>query len=200
MKFKKAYIKETAEWLNKTSNNEYLARHPDLENFNMPKYFYFRIYPDKAQIHWAIIKKNETFVTIYFINNMGRIFDKLEFKNIKIARRRLRKNGFDFSTNRYCPFLPSEPLYINLCTGKKTAPYSKGNLWQSVQRNHKHLQKIEKTIIKQKIELYEHCIGISKLKIKKHRKQSAKETKKFKTGCLILAIIYICIVIYSFLT
>ena len=104
----------------------------------MPKTFYFRYLPDRIQKHWAIIKPAQGFVNVYFINKSGRAFDKLEFKNIKIARRRLRKCGFDFSTNRYCPETPWKPIYIQLSSGRKSAPYSKGNLLQSVQRDGKH--------------------------------------------------------------
>ena len=135
------------------SNQNYLSCHPELEKFDMPKTFYFRYLPDRQQMHWAIIVPlNNTYhspATVYFINYGGRVFDKLEFKSVKIARRRLRRNGFDFSTNRYCPFTPPEPIYIRLSEGKKSAPYSKGNLWQSVQRNRKHLRKLEKTYCKQ---------------------------------------------------
>lgn len=135
------------------SNQNYLSRHPELEKFDMPKTFYFRYLPDRQQMHWAIIvplnNTSHSPATVYFINNGGRVFDKLEFKSIKIARRRLRRNGFDFSTNRYCPFTPPEPIYIRLSEGKKSAPYSKGNLWQSVQRNRKHIRKLEKAYCKQ---------------------------------------------------
>ena len=110
------------------SNKNYLSRHPELETFDMPKTFYFRYLPDRHQMHWAIIvplkDTYHTPATVYFINNCGRVFDKLEFKSVKIARRRLRRNGFDFSTNRYCPFTPPEPIYIKLSEGKKSAPYS----------------------------------------------------------------------------
>ena len=141
------------------SNQNYLSRHPELEKFDMPKTFYFRYFPDRQQMHWAIIVPlNNTYhspVTVYFINNWGRVFDKLEFKSVKIARRRLRRNGFDFSTNRYCPFTPPEPIYIKLSEGKKSAPYSKGNLWQSVQRNRKHIRKLEKAYCKQQRNWFE---------------------------------------------
>ncbi len=150
----KKFIKGMIEYKKelKGSNHEYLSRHPELEKFDMPKTFYFRYLPDRRVIHWAIIKgvnkvvnvraNNE--VVIYFINNWGRVFDKIECKNIKIARRRLRRNGFDFSTNKYCPYTPPEPIYIKLSEGRKSAPYSKGNLWQSVQRtkNHNNVMRI----------------------------------------------------------
>ena len=85
---------------------------------------------------------------VYFINNIGRVFDKLEFKSVKIARRRLRKCGFDYSTNRYCKETPREPLYIQLSKGKKSAPYSRGNLFQSVQRERKNPCKYKKSYYK----------------------------------------------------
>lgn len=155
MKYKKSYIKKVADWYNNDSNDDYLARHPELETIEMPETFYFKIHPHSNQIHWAIIKQVDNIVNIYFINNWGRVFDKLEFKNVKIARRRLRQNGFDFSTNRYCPFTPPKPVYIQLSWGKKSAPYSKGNHWKSIQRNTKHINKLENGFIKAVIEGYE---------------------------------------------
>ena len=128
-------------WIFCKDNHEYLSRHPEIERFDMPKTFYFRYLPDRLKIHWAIIVPKcggyRPPVYVYFINDWGRVFDKLEFKNVKIARRRLRRNGFDFSTNKYCPYMPPEPIYIKLSEGKKSAPYSKGNLFQSVQRDRK---------------------------------------------------------------
>ena len=126
-------------WIFSENNHKYLSRHPEIERFNMPKTFYFRFLPDRLKIHWAIIVPNDSGyrprVTVYFINDWGRAFDKLEFKNAIIARRRLRKCGFDYSTNKYCKYSPLEPIYIQLSEGKKSAPYSKGNLFQSVQRD-----------------------------------------------------------------
>lgn len=133
----------------KKSNSAYLSRHPEFKRIEFPKTFYFRYLPDRRAIHWAIIKKineadnNDKRVNIYFINDWGRVFDKLEFKNIKIARRRLRKNGFDFSTNRYCPYIPPKPVYINLSSGKNSAPYSKGNLWTKVYRGKQNNKKAQ---------------------------------------------------------
>ena len=172
----KQFRKSLADWYNSRkhwsqckTNQEYLARHPELEYFDMPKTFYFRYLPDRPTIHWAIIVPKDNGyrarVTVYFINSYGRVFDKLEFKHAKIARRRLRKCGFDFSTNRYCPFTPMKPIYIQLSEGKKTAPYSKGNLFQSVQRDKKHIDKLEKAIIKQIAESYKlHLNWISRAK------------------------------------
>lgn len=158
MKYDKKYLEKINEWYKSHSNHDFLSRHPEIERFDMPKTFYFRYLPDRRQIHWAIIVPiSDGYrppVVVYFINDWGRVFDKLEFKYEKIARRRLRKNGFDFSTNRYCPFTPQEPIYIQLSCGKKSAPYSKGNLWQSVQRSQKHINKIENTCIKQKVERF----------------------------------------------
>ncbi len=149
-----------------TNNNDYLSRHPEIERFYMPKTFYFRYLPDRLIIHWAIIKQCDNCVNVYFINNYGRVFDKLEFKNIKIARRRLRKCGFDFSTNRFCPSIPREPIYIQLCCGKKSAPYSIGNLFQKVQRDGKHPDKYAKSYYKG---------------IKTFQKNNYKWTKKYKS-------------------
>lgn len=167
------------------SNQNYLSRHPELEKFDMPKTFYFRYFPDRQQMHWAIIVPlNNTYhspVTVYFINNWGRVFDKLEFKSVKIARRRLRRNGFDFSTNRYCLFTPPEPIYIKLSEGKKSAPYSKGNLWQSVQRNKKHIDKTEKGYIKRRINHYEYSRNLFNIISESH--DVIKKTQEKPSGC-----------------
>ena len=132
-------------------HNNYLLKHPEYKCFDFPKTFYFKYCPDRFEIHWAIIKEIDDKFKIYFINNGGRVFDELEFKKKKIAQRQLRKNGFDFSTNRFCPFIPPEPIYIKLSKGKKSAPYSKGNLWNKVQRNKKNFDKLENTYLKQVI-------------------------------------------------
>ena len=131
-----------------TNNNDYLSRHPEIERFDMPKTFYFRYLPDRLAIHWAIIKPADGYVNVFFINNIGRVFDKLEFKNVKIARRRLRKCGFDYSTNKYCKETPREPIYIQLSEGKKSAPYSKGNLFKSVQRDRSSQDKSKESYYK----------------------------------------------------
>ncbi len=111
MKYDKKYLEKISKWQKRESNTCYLSRHPEMERFDMPKTFYFRYLPEYKQIHWAIIKSAQSCTTIYFIYNYGKIFDKIEVKNIKIARRLLRRNGFEFSTNRYCPFTPREPIY-----------------------------------------------------------------------------------------
>ena len=136
-----------------TNNHDYLSRHLEIERFYMPKTFYFRYLPDRMAIHWAIIKPADGFVNVYFINNFGRVFDKLEFKSVKIARRRLRKCGFDFSTNKYCSKTPREPIYIQLSEGRKSAPYSKGNLFQSVQRDGNDPGKYKKSYEKGRLTL-----------------------------------------------
>lgn len=155
MKYSKKYLKKVAQWYKADSNEKYLARHTELESFDFPEHFYFRYLPERQETHWAIIKPFEDKVKIYFINNWGRVFDELEFKKKKIAQRQLRKNGFDFSTNVYCPFTPPEPIYIKLSHGKKTAPYSKGNLWQSVKRDSNKKKKAQKIIFKQKTRHFE---------------------------------------------
>ena len=134
MKYTKKFIKKINHWHKSQTNDEYLSRHPELETFEFPKCFYFRYISARRTLHWAIIKEYTNTTKVYFINDKGRVFDELEFKSKKIAQRQLRKNGFDFSTNRYCPFIPIEPIYVKLSEGKKSAPYSKGNLWQSVKR------------------------------------------------------------------
>ena len=158
MKYSKKYLKKIAQWYKADSNEKYLARHTELVGFDFPKHFYFRYLPEQRQMHWAIIKPFEDKVKIYFINDWGRVFDELEYKKKKIAQRRLRRNGFDFSTNVYCPFTPPEPIYIKLSHGKKTAPYSKGNLWQSVKRDSKQKKKAQKIIFKRKVRHFERII------------------------------------------
>ena len=155
MKYDKNYLKKINSWYRFQTNDSFLSRHPELESFDMPKTFYFRYLPDSCCIHWAIIKNMRNRVVIYFINHNGRVFDKLEFESEKLARRGLRRCGFDFSTNRYCPFIPQEPIYIKCFCGKKSAPYSKGKLWCSVQRNKKHFDKLENTCIKKYVKSYE---------------------------------------------
>ena len=160
MKYPKNYVRYIADCLGHHSNDEYLSRHPEIERFNanMPEDFYFRYYPDARRMHWAIIVKagtEDSSVFIYFIDRGGRVFDILKFSKKKIAQRRLRKNGFEYTKNRFCPFTPAEPIYIKLGEGKKSAPYSKGKLWESVSRNKKHIDKIVNTYIKQEIEYYE---------------------------------------------
>ena len=140
----------------------------------MPKTFYFRYLPERSEMHWAIIKTEATCAKIYFIESWGRVFDILQLKNEKIARRRLRRNGFYFSTNKYCPFTPREPLYIKLSHGKKSAPYSKGNLWQSVKRDEKHFKKIETRYLDLIVSHYERWQNF----IKDFYKQETKQTKQ----------------------
>ena len=158
MKYPKNYVKYIADCLRCAPNDEYLSRHPEIEQFAMPEDFYFRYYPDAREIHWAIIVKAETedsSVFIYFINDWGRVFDILKFKKKKIAQRRLRRNGFEFTKNRFCPFTPPEPIYILPSSGKKSAPYSKGKLWESVPRSKKHFDKLETAFIKEEIQNYQ---------------------------------------------
>ena len=125
----------------------YRQDHPYFKCFDFPGYFYFKIYNDRLVIHWAVIRKEENW-SVYFISMRGRAFDKLEFKTKKQAQRALRRNKFYFSTNKYCPYKPISPIYINLGEGEKSAPYSKGNLWQKVQRNSKQSEKFQKTYAK----------------------------------------------------
>ena len=178
MKYDKKYLKKINEWYNLFNNDPYLSRHPELESFDMPKTFYFRYLPERSEMHWAIIKKEATCAKIYFIESWGRVFDILEFKNEKIARRRLRRNGFYFSTNKYCPFTPNEPIYIKLSQGNKSAPYSKGTLWQSVKRDEKHFNKIEKSYFNLIISHYERCQEIFKEYNRPKRKQTKQQIIK----------------------
>ncbi len=168
MKYGNDYPEETNNTYTPLLNSDYLSKHPEIESFNMPKNFYFRYLPDRIQIHWAVIKQEGERVFVYFINKYGRAFDKLEFNNIKIARRRLRKCGFDFSTNRHCYKSPWEPIYIQLSNGRKSAPYSKGNLLQSVQRDGKHPYKCR--------EAYEKAFINSIMSLGKRRKRRNLKT------------------------
>ena len=110
------------------SMSVYRAKHPQFRQFDFPEHFYFKVYNDRLVIHWAVLLKEENW-SIYFINMRGRAFDRLEFKTKKQAQRALRRNKFSFSTNKCCPYKPISPIYINIGEGKKSAPYSKGKLW-----------------------------------------------------------------------
>lgn len=173
---------------NNVNNHNYLSRHPEIEHFYMPKTYYFRYLPERMEIHWAIIVPlNDTYhspATIYFINNFGRVFDKLEFKSVKIARRRLRKCGFDYSTNRYCEETPREPIYIQLSEGRKSAPYSKGNLFQSVQRDGKNPDKYKKSYDKAWRSWHKMCENKGKKK-KKWKRHITKYTQNTQNKMLV---------------
>lgn len=179
---KNKILRKIANWHKLTPNDKYLSRHTEIERFNFPKTFYFKYCPCSLELHWAIIKEVDNKFKIYFINNWGRVFDELEFKKKKIAQRQLRKNGFDFSTNRFCPFIPPEPIYIKLSKGKKSAPYSKGNLWKKVQRNKKHFDKLEKNYLK-------NIIKLRKIKLKKQEYKLLTISKK-QNNCIKKEIIH----------
>ena len=198
MNITKRKIKDICLYIPHLDNKKFLSRHPELEHFDFPKTFYFKYCPDRLEIHWAIIKEIDNKVKIYFINNWGRVFDELEFKKKKIAQRQLRKNGFDFSTNRFCPFLPPEPIYIKLSKGKKSAPYSKGNLWKKVQRNKKDFDKLEKIYVNylfcgyyQRKEDRTTIIQEQPIVTKNKDKQKEKIKKLFNAFCSFLLIILI---------
>ena len=127
----------------------YRQDHPYFKCFDFPGYFYFKIYNDRLVIHWAVIRKEENW-SVYFISMRGRAFDKLEFKTKKQAQRALRRNKFYFSTNKYCPYKPISPIYINLGEGKKSAPYSKGNLWDFGKKAQGNIKKISNKHIEYK--------------------------------------------------
>lgn len=173
MKYSKKYVYQVAQWYLRDSNESYLKNHPKYEKFEFPQYYYFRYVPSRLTIHWAIIKEYENITKVYFINDRGRAFDELEFKSKKIAQRQLRKNGFYFSTNRYCPFRPIEPIFVKLSVGKKTAPYSKGNLWKSIPRTLHYDRKIEENVFKKYVEHYERTLQWQT--IEKHREQLIEE-------------------------
>ena len=136
-----------AEWLKEVRNDteynryrtEFLQKYFNIDRFEFPKYFYFKVLNDRCHIHWAIIKEENNKAIIYFINYRGIIFDKLEYKKVKKAQRELRKNKFAFCTNQKCPYLPISPVYLKLGQGKKSAPYSKGNLWNFKERCINHI-------------------------------------------------------------
>lgn len=173
MKYSKKYVYQVAQWYLRDSNENYLKDHPKYEKFKFPQYYYFRYVPSRLTIHWAIIKEYENITKVYFINDRGRAFDELEFKSKKIAQRQLRKNGFYFSTNRYCPFRPIEPIFVKLSVGKKTAPYSKGNLWKSIPRTPHYDKKIKEAVFKKYIEHYERTIQLQM--IEEHCEQLIEE-------------------------
>lgn len=128
---------EEAKWLESFRYNGtaiadrewFLNKYDVVRRFPFPEYFYFKVLNDRCHIHWAIIKEEDNKAVIYFINYRGIVFDKLEYKKVRKAQRELRKNKFVFCTNQKCPYLPLSPVYLRLGQGKKSAPYSKGNLW-----------------------------------------------------------------------
>lgn len=97
--------------------------------FEMPKSFWFKVLNDRCEIHWAVIKNENQKYNIYFINVFGQVFDIIELSNVRIAKRLLRKNKFISSNNRKVPYMPIQPCFLYPEKGKKSAPYSKGNLW-----------------------------------------------------------------------
>ena len=124
----------------------YRRDHPQFRCFDFPEHFYFKIYNDRLVIHWAVIFPHlrGEYWNVYFINMRGRVFDMLVFKTKKQAQRALRKNKFSFSTNKYCPYKPISPVYINMGEGKKSAPYSKGNLWNPIQKTQRLTKPVKK--------------------------------------------------------
>ena len=137
MKFKK---NKQLKWLRKKDisvirgNYEYRKKHPEFLQFKMPKSFYFKILYDRCTINWAIIQNDNNKFIIYFIDENGRAFDKLEYKNKKVAQRLLRKNKFISSNNQKCPYMPIEPIYVKLNTIGK---YSNGKVWIPQERYRK---------------------------------------------------------------
>lgn len=144
---------EEAKWLKSfkcdsaaIANREwFLSKYDIVKRFPFPKYFYFKVLNDRCHIHWAIIQEENNKAIIYFINYRGIVFDKLEYQKVRKAQRELRKNKFAFCTNQKCPYLPLSPVYMRLGQGKKSAPYSKGNLWQSGRQNKKYTDKLQNT-------------------------------------------------------
>jgi hypothetical protein len=112
----------------------FLNKYDIIKRFPFPEYYYFKVLNDRCHIHWAIIKEEDNKAVIYFINYRGIVFDKLEYKKVRKAQRELRKNKFIFCTNQKSPYLPLSPVYLRLGEGRKSAPYSKGNLWNFKQK------------------------------------------------------------------
>ena len=46
------------------------------------------------QHNWATISKSKNFVTIYFVNDHGRLFDRLDYDNYSEAKQKLFQNRF----------------------------------------------------------------------------------------------------------
>lgn len=114
----------------KRENQAYRDRHPEFKRLEFPDEFFFRVLPDRQALHWAIIVKEEKY-SIYFIDVNGQAFDKLEFRTYDYAVERLEKNFFQSNKKCVCPYEPVKPVFVDLRHGKKSAPYSKGNLWNS---------------------------------------------------------------------
>ena len=47
------------------------------------------------QHNWATISKSKNFVTIYFVNDHGRLFDRLDYDNYSEAKQKLFQNRFN---------------------------------------------------------------------------------------------------------
>lgn len=84
------------------------------------------------QHNWALIESNDINdkVTVFFIQDASKIFDKIEFKKIEEAELALRKNGFKLYLNEnenYSDFIvpPKKPY------GESPRPiYSSGQYWK----------------------------------------------------------------------
>ena len=116
-------------------NAKYREKHSEFEQFDMPEEFWYKVYYEYQVINWAVIKQaQDDKITVYFINVNGRAFDKLVFDNENVAKIMLKLNGFVSNNKKHSPYLPVLPIFVSLCKGKKTAPYSKGNLWKTFNR------------------------------------------------------------------
>ena len=47
------------------------------------------------QHNWATILKSKNFVTIYFVNDHGRLFDRIDYDNYSEAKHKLFQNRFN---------------------------------------------------------------------------------------------------------
>ena len=138
--FKEAKLMKKGYYLNDLNEIKNRSEYPIVD---MPKNFWFKIYNDRLQIHFAFIVEEDNEICVFFSNAKGQVFDKLKYINKKIAKRLLRKNKFVSSSNKKCPFIPAQPLYKKLMSGRKTAPYSVGNLWIPQERYKNINYKIE---------------------------------------------------------
>lgn len=84
------------------------------------------------QQNWALISSAASNVRVYFLNDVGGIFDELDFDSTDDAVRALTRNGFSrFSENREIQkFIapPREPFSLGSHPAGKI--YSSGKYWE----------------------------------------------------------------------
>ena len=107
-------------------NESYRNKHPEFEKFDMPEYFWYKIYQEFQVVHWAVIRQfNINKVAIYFINVNGRAFDRLILEDEREAEKLLVKSRFISNKKKKAPYLPIQPIFVSLIKSKKKALYSK---------------------------------------------------------------------------